>query len=69
MDAPEVVKFTSAREFRYRIVLAILSGKTIRISKIRYDHTNNPGLTDFEANFLKLIDLMDFLTKKIENFL
>lgn len=40
---------------RQRLVLAILSGKTVKIDKIRSDD-NDPGLKDFEANFLRLLD-------------
>lgn len=38
-----VVKFTGHKHFRYRLVLAILSGKVIRIDSIR-SQDKNPGL-------------------------
>ncbi len=42
--------------FRQRIVAAILSNHTLKIDKIRENDDETPGLQDFEANFLRLID-------------
>lgn len=42
--------------FRQRIVAALLSNKTLKIDKIRENHPEFPGLQDFEANFLRLIE-------------
>jgi len=41
--------------FRHRIVTATLAGKPIRITDIRAN-TDGPGLRDFEASFLRLIE-------------
>ena len=41
--------------FRERIILSILSGKSLKISKIRSD-LDNPGLERGEISFLKLIE-------------
>eukprot|EP01001_Neometanema_parovale_P006638 NODE_2987_length_1301_cov_116.439728_g2836_i0.p1 GENE.NODE_2987_length_1301_cov_116.439728_g2836_i0~~NODE_2987_length_1301_cov_116.439728_g2836_i0.p1 ORF type:complete len:395 (-),score=68.74 NODE_2987_length_1301_cov_116.439728_g2836_i0:116-1237(-) len=43
------------RFFRQNIVMATLSSRSIEISSIR-EKDNNPGLREYEANFLKLID-------------
>merc|ERR1712226_1212262 len=50
------LKFSTAENLRYRLALSILSGKPIRISKIRIKNITNPGLEEYEANLLKLID-------------
>ena len=49
------LKYEGCVLFRQRIVAATLSGKVLKISKIRNDD-EFPGLQDFEANFLKLIE-------------
>lgn len=41
--------------FRNRIISSILSGKTLIIKNIRSDDSQ-PGLVEYEANFLRLID-------------
>ncbi|KAI9508282.1 18S rRNA biogenesis protein [Russula earlei] len=41
--------------FRHRLVLAILSGKPIKIDKIR-PGDKNPGLRDYEVGLLRLIE-------------
>jgi RNA 3'-terminal phosphate cyclase-like protein len=51
------LKFEGCSEFRYRIAASILSGKAIKISKIR-ENDEQPGLHDFEANFLRLIEAL-----------
>ena len=57
--------FTGAAMFRQRIVCSLLSGKAIRIDHIRADE-EAPGLTDYEASLLRLVDKvrldMDSLT-------
>ncbi|CAG8511708.1 19173_t:CDS:2 [Gigaspora rosea] len=53
--ATKILKFSGHNYFRQRLVLATLSGKTVKIDKIRSDD-NDPGLKDFEANFLRLLD-------------
>lgn len=57
-STPTFLKFSTAENFRYRLALSILSGKPIRISKIRIKNITNPGLEEYEANLLKLIDLI-----------
>lgn len=47
--------FQGHQNFRIRLILATLSGKTIRIDKIRPDDLN-PGLRDFEISFLRLLE-------------
>nr|KAJ3419533.1 rRNA-processing endoribonuclease [Polyrhizophydium stewartii] len=42
--------------FRQRLVLATLSGKAVRIENIRSDDEDHPGLADFEASFLRLLE-------------
>ncbi|XP_041080518.1 RNA 3'-terminal phosphate cyclase-like protein [Polyodon spathula] len=41
--------------FRQRLVLSTLSGKPVKIRKIR-SKDDNPGLRDFEASFVRLMD-------------
>ncbi|KAH8989224.1 18S rRNA biogenesis protein [Lactarius hatsudake] len=41
--------------FRHRLVLSILSGKSIKIDKIR-PSDKNPGLRDYEISLLRLIE-------------
>ncbi|KAG9077770.1 hypothetical protein FS749_010307, partial [Ceratobasidium sp. UAMH 11750] len=50
-----LVRFTGHDYFRQRIVLSILSGRSVRIDAIRPED-QNPGLRDFEASFLRLIE-------------
>jgi RNA 3'-terminal phosphate cyclase-like protein len=47
-----------ASQFRQRLVLSLLSHRPILISNIRADDLQNPGLKDYEASFLRLIDSM-----------
>lgn len=50
-----VLKYEGCSQFRQRIVAATLSGKPLKIVKIR-EEDESPGLQDFEANFLRLIE-------------
>lgn len=50
-----LLKYEGCRNFRQRIVASTLSGKTLKIINIRNDD-EAPGLHDFEANFLRLIE-------------
>lgn len=58
--------YRGCSNFRSRICAATLSGKTLRIDDIRSDDevSNNSnleakvGLQDFEANFLRLIEVI-----------
>lgn len=47
--------FEGHRNFRLRLILATLSGKAIKISKIRSGDFN-PGLRDEEVSFLRLLE-------------
>lgn len=49
------VLFQGSQNFRLRIVLATLSGKPIKIEKIRSADLN-PGLKDYEISFLRLME-------------
>ena len=51
------LKFEGCQQFRYRVVASLLSGKQLKITKIRMDG-DQPGLHDFEANFLRFIELI-----------
>ena len=47
-----------ATQFRLRLVVSLLSHRPIMIRNIRADDLANPGLKDYEASFLRLIDQM-----------
>ena len=49
------LKFRGSQELRLRLVCATLSGKSIRIEGIR-ERDQNPGLQDFEACLLRLLE-------------
>lgn len=49
------VIFQGPENFRLRIILSTLSGKAIKIEKIRSNDLN-PGLKDHEVSFLRLIE-------------
>ncbi|KAI9276288.1 RNA 3'-terminal phosphate cyclase [Sporodiniella umbellata] len=50
-----LLKFEGHVHLRQRLVLATLSGRAVRIEKIRSED-ENPGLRDFEVKFLNLIE-------------
>ncbi|KAF5827984.1 phosphate cyclase [Dunaliella salina] len=50
-----LLKFKGSNSFRLRLLLSTLSGKSIRIDDIRLNDTS-PGLRDFEASFLRLME-------------
>lgn len=51
------LKYTGAAQFRQRLVLSLLTGKTVKIEGIRSDDAaDSIGLRDFEACFLRLIE-------------
>lgn len=52
-----------AVQFRQRLVVSILSHRPLIIKNIRVDDLQNPGLKDYEASFLRLIDQMTNGTK------
>lgn len=47
--------YTTHEDFRIRLVLATLTGKSVRISRIRSED-QEPGLRDFEVCFLRLLE-------------
>ncbi|XP_025191510.1 RNA 3'-terminal phosphate cyclase-like protein [Melanaphis sacchari] len=47
--------FEGCSNFRTRIILSLLSGKPVKIRNIR-SQENEPGLKEFEVNFLRLVD-------------
>jgi RNA 3'-terminal phosphate cyclase-like protein len=50
-----MLRFKGAEQFRTRLLLATLSGRTVRIDEIRAEEAE-VGLRDFEANFLRLLE-------------
>lgn len=50
-----LLEFEGCNFLRCRLVLATLSGRSIRITKIR-DQDLNPGLREYEASFIRLMD-------------
>ncbi|KAK7204309.1 RNA 3'-terminal phosphate cyclase/enolpyruvate transferase [Myxozyma melibiosi] len=52
---PPPLMYTGHVDFRMRLVLATLSGRTIKIEKIRSDDME-PGLRDYEVSFLRLLE-------------
>ena len=49
------LKFTGVANFRQRLIFATLAGRPVQISEIRALSTR-PGLRDYEAGFLRLVD-------------
>lgn len=49
------IQFAGSGLFRFKILFALLSGKSLKITDIRIDE-QRPGLRDYEVNFLHLID-------------
>jgi RNA 3'-terminal phosphate cyclase-like protein len=50
-----MLRFRGCQQFRQRLVCSTLSGKPIRIEDIRA-HDQSPGLRDFEASLLRLLE-------------
>ncbi|KAH7912228.1 RNA 3'-terminal phosphate cyclase/enolpyruvate transferase [Hygrophoropsis aurantiaca] len=50
-----LVHFHGHQYLRQRLVLSILSGKSVRVDKIRSDD-KNPGLRDYEISLLRLLE-------------
>ncbi|XP_070564203.1 RNA 3'-terminal phosphate cyclase-like protein [Ptychodera flava] len=50
-----VLCYEGCNFFRQRLILATLSGKSVKIKKIR-QKDDDPGLRDFEASFIRLLD-------------
>ncbi|KAJ8306596.1 hypothetical protein KUTeg_017141 [Tegillarca granosa] len=57
-----VLKYEGCNYLRQRLVLATLSGKTVKLKKIRSTE-DDPGLKDFEASFIRLLDKLTNGTK------
>ena len=53
--SPDLLRFSTHHHLRQRIVLSILSGKSIRVDAIRSDDVH-VGLREYEINFLRLIE-------------
>lgn len=51
----EVLRFASHRHLRQRLLLAILSGKSIRVDGIRSEDVH-VGLREYEINLLRLLE-------------
>ncbi|KAG0566996.1 hypothetical protein M758_7G096900 [Ceratodon purpureus] len=51
----DVIKVRGAQHFRQRLLLATLAGTPMRIDDIRAD-SSRPGLRDYEASFLRLLE-------------
>ena len=49
------VRLQGAQQMRHRLLLATLTGTPLRIDDIRV-HDEAPGLRDFEASFLRLLE-------------
>ncbi|XP_012264455.1 probable RNA 3'-terminal phosphate cyclase-like protein [Athalia rosae] len=57
-----VVTYEGCNYFRYRLLLSTLSGKPVRITNIRVDD-DDPGLREYEVNFVRLLDKLTNGTK------
>lgn len=55
MATTTLVHFSGHQYLRHRLILSILSGRPVRIDKIRSDD-KNPGLKDFEISLLRLLE-------------
>ncbi|KAK3675762.1 hypothetical protein LTR78_004403 [Recurvomyces mirabilis] len=54
--APAALKFTGSKYLVQRLVLATLTGRTIKISQIRSSSHTSPGLAPHEVSFLRLLE-------------
>jgi RNA 3'-terminal phosphate cyclase-like protein len=50
-----LLRFTTHKHLRQRIILSILSGKSIRVDAIRSDDVH-VGLREYEINLLRLVE-------------
>lgn len=50
------LKYSGSAMFRQRIIASLMSNRPLKIDNIRSDQQEFPGLQDFEANFLRLIE-------------
>jgi len=51
----DLLRFTGHRNLRQRLLLSILSGKSIRIDRIRSEDVQI-GLREYEINLLRLVE-------------
>ena len=62
------VKLNGSNYIRQRVILATLSGKSLKLTKIR-ENEANPGLLEEEMNMLRLIErYLSFFYWKNEKF-
>ncbi|KAI8925597.1 RNA 3'-terminal phosphate cyclase/enolpyruvate transferase [Entophlyctis helioformis] len=54
--ARRMLRFEGHTCLRQRLVMSTLSGKSVRIENIRADDDEQPGLADYEASFLRLLE-------------
>ncbi|KAF9053819.1 18S rRNA biogenesis protein [Hymenopellis radicata] len=54
-QAGSLIHYSGHQYFRHRLALSILSGKPVKIDKIRSDD-KNPGLRDYEISLLRLME-------------
>ncbi|PCH37965.1 18S rRNA biogenesis protein [Wolfiporia cocos MD-104 SS10] len=54
-QSTSLLHFSGHQHLRTRLVLSILSGKAVKIDKIRSDD-QNPGLRDYEVSLLRLLE-------------
>ena len=50
------LRLTSHHNLAYRLTLATLTGRSVRISDIRPASSTNPGLLPYEVSFIRLLD-------------
>jgi len=62
MSNDATLTFKGSANFRQRLILSILSGRAIKIEDIR-SMNENPGVRDYEASFLRLLDKVTNGTK------
>ncbi|KAI9342290.1 RNA 3'-terminal phosphate cyclase domain-containing protein [Obelidium mucronatum] len=53
---PSILRFEGHLHLRQRLLLATISGRTVRIDKIRQNEDEFPGLADYEVSFLRLLE-------------
>ena len=59
MSSSSLLRFDDgAVQFRLRLVVALLSHRSILIRNIRSDDLESPGLRDYEVSFLRLLDTL-----------
>lgn len=50
------LRYVGSASLRYRLVLAILTGRTVRFDEIRSNEQDAPGLSPAEVSFVRLLD-------------